>query len=86
MESVKMLLMTIAVAWLAVTAHASEPLLRVDAAGVLEASIAYHDPGGVWNTARVQLGVHTAYSEAFAAKRKRPLDAELGLVLPPAHA
>jgi len=50
---------------------------------IISRSIAYHDPRGAWNSARIRLEIHTTYSEEFAAERNRPREARLTLVLAP---
>ncbi|RKZ10597.1 hypothetical protein DRQ53_06450 [bacterium] len=50
---------------------------------LLEDSIAYHDPNGVWNEGAIVLSIHTEYSPAFAAKRGRS-ESTVEILLDPA--
>ena len=51
---------------------------------IIEKTIAYHDPGGIWSKGRLELGVHTIYSEEFARKRGAK-ETNLVIVMSPAH-
>lgn len=74
--------------WAAVTclvtgaAETSEPTATGSPAQILEKSIAYHDPNGVWGQARVHLEVHTTYSDEFA-KRAGSKEARLAIMMAP---
>ena len=68
----------------ATAAQSGEPPVTYTPEQVIKKSIAHHDPSGVWGTARIRLGVHTTYSEEFAAKAGSN-EAALVLILSPGH-
>lgn len=51
---------------------------------IIMKSIAYHDPAGVWSKGRLELGVHTTYSEEYAKKRGVK-ETNLKILLSPGH-
>ena len=57
----------------AVAARSDASAADIEAGKLIEASIAYHDPNGVWNSARIQLDVSTVYSGEFQASHDRPV-------------
>jgi len=86
MRSAGKTFVAIAVVLLSVaSARSDEPTAITDSEKLIEASIAYHDPNGVWDSARVRFAVSTVYSEEFQASHNRPPSVEVTLMLAPGH-
>lgn len=74
----------ISLLWAAL-ADAGEPPVVFTPEQIIEKSVAYHDPNGVWKAGRIRLGVHTTYSEELA-DRTGNKEATLMIVLSPGRA
>jgi len=77
-------MVVLSVLLVAVTARSLERAIVETPEQLIDASIAYHDPNGAWDTARIHLNVHTTYSPSFAEKAGSK-EADIAIVLSPGH-